>query len=304
MRQAKDIQPKGYAEGIYFHLTDEQYHGDPALSHSGMVKVLLSWPDYWVVSCLNKQKKPFETTPAMEFGKQSGMLLTQPKVFHATYNTHGRSSPSAKGEWLSSIAWQNLNESVDAIIETEGGAMHFQDGYAEVAIFFRDPTTGIMCKAKMDFLRTFGIIDAKRIRALDDWTIGNAIRDQGLDIQNVLYTEAVKAARKMLLAMGKEGRAMLAVEQDVSVEWLEEFANETDTMFRFLFQRSVKPFIWDFVELEDDAVIEGMNAVHEAIKRYAEGLEMFGLGKPPMSRQKVRKIGSFVIPRRRYQYED
>lgn len=298
------LQPQGLPEGIYFGLDDLTYHNDPSLSHSGMTKLLLSWADYWVSSCLNSQRKQFEATAAMEFGKQSGMLLTQPKVFHQTYNTHGRSTPTAKGMWLSSVQWQKLNESVDAICDVPIGASHFQDGYAEVAVIWRDPSTGIMLRAKFDFLRTFGIIDVKRIRAMDDWTIGNAVRDQGLDIQNYLYLEGMKAARRMLLAMNEAARISFAKNNNVDANWLEEFAHSEDVLFRFLFQRSTPPYIWDFIELEDDALIEGANSVHAAITRYKDGLEMFGTGKPPLGRERVRKIGSFFIPRRRYQYED
>lgn len=300
---AQFVQPDGLGEGIYFNLDDKTYHGDPAISHSNMTKLLVSWADYWVSSCLNPQRKEFEATPAMEFGKQSGMLLTQPKVFHQTYNTHGRSTPTAKGLWLSSVQWQKLNESVDAIIDVPIGKAHFQDGYAEVAVIWRDPGTGIMLRCKFDFLRTFGVIDVKRIRAMDDWTIGGAVRDQGLDIQCSLYMDGLKAMRRILLGMNEAGRIAFAHNNGVNAAWLEELANETDVMFRFLFQRSTPPYIWDFVELEDDAVIEGADSVYAAIQRYKDGLAMFGTGKPPLGRDKVRKIGSFTIPRRRYQYE-
>lgn len=301
---ANNLQPQGLAEGIYFGLDDEKYHNDPALSHSGMTKLLVSWPDFWVNSSLNPERKKKQPTEAMEFGKRSGMLLTQPKVFHQSYNTHGRSSPTAKGNWLSSIEWQKLTESVDAIIDVDIGAQHFRDGYAEVAVVWRDPTTGIMLRIKVDFLRTFGIIDVKRIKAMDDWTIGNAVRDQGLDIQNYLYLEGMKAARRMLVDMGHEGRAEFAQAQKVDPIWLEEFTHDKDLMFRFLFQRSTPPYIWDFVELEEDAIVEGANSTFSALKRYQDGMQAYGVKKPPMGRNRVRKIGQFVIPRRRYQYED
>lgn len=304
MTERNIAQPHGLSDGIYFGLDDDKYHNDPALSHSGMTKILLSWPDYWVNSCLNPERKKIKATDAMEFGKQSGMLLTQPKVFHQTYNTHGRTSPTAKGNWLSSVQWQRLTESVDAIIDVKMGAAHFQDGYAEVAVVWRDTDTGIMLRVKFDFLRTFGIIDVKRIQAMDEWTIGNAIRNQGLDIQCWLYLEGIKAARRMLLAMGKEGRERFAEQQNVSPLWIEEFTHDKDLMFRFVFQRSTPPYIWDFVELEDDVIIEGANAVAAAIKRYADGIKRYGTSRPPLGRDKVRKIGSFFVPRRRYQYED
>lgn len=297
-------QPLGIPEGIYFNLSDEVYHNDPALSHSGMTKLLVSWPDFWVSSCLNPERKKLKATEAMEFGKQSGMLLTQPKVFHQTYNTHGRTSPTAKGQWLSSVQWQRLNESVDAITDVEIGAQHFRDGYAEVAVFWRDPASGIMLRVKFDFLRTFGIIDVKRIKAMDDWTIGNAVRDQGLDIQNFLYLEGMKAARRMLLSLQKSSLDTWAIKNNADPIWLREFATDSDLMFRFLFQRSMPPYIWKFKELEDDVLVEGANAMFEAMKRYNEGIKTYGTGKPPLGDDSVGKISSFVVPRRRYQYEN
>ena len=297
-------QPQGLPEGIYFHLSDDEYHNDPALSHSGMTKVLISWPDYWVSSCLNHERKKLKTTEAMEFGKQSGMLLTQPKVFHETYNTHGRSSPIAKGMWLSSVQWEKINDSITAITDMAIGRDFFKDGYAEVAVFWRDPGTGIMLRVKFDYLRTFGCIDVKRIKGLDPYTVGGAIRDQGLDIQNFLYLEGINAARRILHGMMKPELLAFSKAQGVAVDWLESLRDDTDLLFRFLFQRSTPPYIWDFIELEDEALVEGANSTFAAIKRYCIGIEKYGIRKPPMGRDRVRKIGSFHIPRRRYEYED
>ncbi len=297
-------QPTGLQPGLYFNLSDEIYHNDPALSHSGMTKVLLSWPDFWLGSCFNPERKKLKPTEAMEFGRRSGMLLTQPKVFHQTYNTHGRSSPTAKGTWLSSVEWQRLNESVDAIMDMKSGRDFFRDGYAEVAVVWKDAASGVMLRVKFDFLRTFGIIDVKRIKAMDDWTIGNAIRDQGLDIQHFLYIEGLKAARLMLRSMTLIELEVFAKREGVTIDWLESFRDDRDLLFRFLFQRSMPPYIWDFVELDDDAVTEGANSVLVAIQRYKENMQRYGIKKPALGRDRVRKIGSFFIPRRRYQYED
>ena len=295
-------QPKGIAEGIYFNLPNDDYHNDPALSHSGMTKLLVSWPDYWVSSCLNPLRKKWKTTPAMEFGQRSGMLLLQPKVFHETYNTYGKSRSDAKGAWLSSVEWNELNESVEGIMEVEIARQHFVDGYPEVSIFWRDPETGIMLRARVDYLRTFGCIDFKRIKEVNNNEIGRAVKNQGLDIQNFHYLEAVKAARRMLKRMTPEQLTAMAKAQKVKEDWLIAFRDDTDLLFRFLFQRSTSPYIWEFRELESEVLLEGAHAVYAALKRYKSGLERFGIGKPPLGHHTVRTISQYHVPRRDYDY--
>lgn len=296
------MQPLGLKPGIYFNLPNEAYHDDPALSHSGMTKVLVSWPDFWLSSCFNPERKKNKSTDAMEFGQRSGMLLLQPKVFHQTYNTHGKSSPTSKGTWLSSIEWQRLTESVDAVMEVPIGAKHFRDGYAEVTIVWQDPGSGVMLRARIDYLRTFGCIDFKRVSDVNNNTIGRAVKAQGLDIQNFLYLEAVKAARALLSSLSKPELWQLAVANKVGVDWLMAFRDDTDLLFRFLFQRSAPPYIWEFRELDTEVLVEGGHAVFHAIRRYKDGLERYGLKKPPMGRDTVKTISAYHVPRRDYDY--
>lgn len=296
-------QPKGIPEGIYFNLSNEDYHADPALSHSGMTKVLISWPDYWVSSCHNPKRAPFKQTDAMRFGELSSMLLTQPKLFYKKYNTFNKEKPNLKGLYLSSIEWADVKESVDAILKVKAGKDHFSHGHAEVSIFWRDPGTGIMLRARVDYLHIFGCIDYKRIADLNNYSVGYYVKKYGLDIQAFHYLEAVKAARKMLKAMSDYDLMMLSMRELVDEHWLTDFRDDTDLLFRFVFQRSKSPYIWEFRELTDDVFIEGGHAVFEAIKKYNYGLKTFGLGLPPMGEEKIKDITRFHVPRRDYDYE-
>ena len=54
------------APGIYFDLPEEDYHADPALSQSGMKKLLVSPHDYWASSTFN---------PDYESGDSDGMRV-------------------------------------------------------------------------------------------------------------------------------------------------------------------------------------------------------------------------------------
>lgn len=297
-------QPDGLSEGMYFNLSNEDYHNDPALSHSGMKNVLVSWPDYWLNSSLNPDRKKQKQTDAMAFGDRSGMLLLQPNLFHKTYNTHGRSNGTAKGVWLSSVEWERLNESVEAVMSSELGKMHFSDGYPEVSIIWRDRATGIKLRVRVDWLRTFGCIDFKRIQAVDSYTMGRAVKAQGLDIQNFLYLEGVKAARLWLASLGTTGIVEFAKQEKVDPAWLMAFRDDTDLLFRFLFQRSSPPYVWEFRELENDVVVEGANAVFVAVKRYKACLEKYGINRPPLGKDTVKTISPWHIPRRDYDFEE
>lgn len=295
-------QPKGLDEGIYFNLGNDEYHRDPALSHSGMTDLLISWQDYWDNSCLNPDRKEWKQTDAMAFGERSAMLLMQPSLFKQRFNMHG-GAPKAGGQWLSSVEFNRIKESVDGILSVKIAKDHFTQGYAEVAIFWRDPETGVMLRAKIDYLRTFGCIDFKRIRAISNRAIGQAVRDQGLDIQNFLYLQAVKAGRNYLKRIGEAGLDALAERENVDPKWLRGFRDETELLFRFLFQRSTPPYIWEFRELEQEVLVEGANATFAAIKRYCEGLERFGTKKPPLGYNTLKTISNYHVPRREYDYE-
>lgn len=298
-----NCQPQGRAAGIYFHLSNEDYHADPALSHSGMTQLLVSWQDYWVRSCHNPKRSEYKPTEAMKFGDRSGHLLLDPTSFHAQYSTYGRVGNKHGGIYLSSIEYKNLTDSVDCVLDVPIGKEHFSNGYPEVSIFWKDKLSGVMLRCKIDYLRTFGAIDFKRIASVDNYGIGRAVKSQGLDIQNFLYIEGIKAGREMLRAMSHKELSAFAAREKVDIDWLKSFMNDEDVLFRFLFQRSTPPWIWEFRELEESVLIEGANAVEHALKRFKHGIEKYGTGMPPMGSPVVKTISQFHVPRRDYDYE-
>lgn len=297
-------QPEGRAEGIYFHLSNDDYHRDPALSHSGMTKLLKSWPDYWISGPLNPNRQAIKPTAAMEFGDRSGMLLLDPARFKEQFNTVANYNSKGTGVCLSSIEYGKIMESVNGVLEVKEAREHFTDGYPEVSVFWRDLDTGIMLRAKIDYLRTFGIIDAKRIKEVDNWEIGRAVKNQGLDIQAFVYLEALKAARRILKAMKPKELENFAAREKVSFQWLQAFMDDEDLLFRFLFQRSTPPYIWEFRELEPEVLQEGAMASYKAMQLYTQGIGKYGIGKPPMGSPVVKTISPHHVPRRDYDYND
>lgn len=296
----KNKQPPGFAEGIYFKMDKDAYHADPALSHSGMTDVLVSWPDYWISSPLNPKRKKKEPTDAMIFGDRCHQFLLEGNDFFKRYSVRGMQYDPKKSV-LSSVEFQKIKDSIEAITGISGMKEHFAVGAPEVSIFWRDPASGIMLRARHDYLYTFGSLDYKRIKALDDYTIGRAVRDQGLDIQDALYRESIRQIRRKLRA----GKAVVQdlpakIGQHSGEEWLNAFMNEKAVMYRFLFQRSVAPYIWEFRELEKEALDDGQNDVLLAIDRYCHNLQKYGTEPPPLGKKEVKTISRYHIPRRNY----
>jgi hypothetical protein len=151
-----------------------------------------------------------------------------------------------------------------------------------------------MLRARIDYLRIFGAIDYKRIKGMDNFTIGRAVKDQGLDIQAYLYTEAMRHARIMLKSKNPN------VQGTVDPDWLTGFTHNKGEMFRFLFQRSTPPYIWSFRELAPEVLEEGERAVRIATMLYKKNIERYGVAEPPSGSAVVDEISSFHIPRRNY----
>lgn len=298
----KTNQPIGLPEGIHFHIEDEDYHNDPALSHSGMTQILVSWQDYWMRSCLNPNRDEFKPTDAMKFGSRSEMYLLDRKRFDENYNTVRNYNAKGKGICLSTIEMARIVDSINCVLEVDVAREHFIHGYAQVTIVWRDPETGIMLRVKIDFLRVFGAIDCKRIKGIDNWTIGRAVKDQGLDIQHYLYLEGIKAGRKWLRAMSATQLSAFSLAQQIPLDWLTAFMGDEDLLFRFFLQRSTPPYIWQFRELDPEVVREGENATRKAILRYKQSIDIYGVRKPPMGSSEILTVSPFHVPRRDYDF--
>lgn len=290
---AKHHQPAGLPEGIYFDLHEDEYHADPALSHSGMVDLLSHPLDYWTNSPLNPARAKFGATEAMIFGKRCHALLLEGNAFFDRYYVHGMKYDNTK-QAISSDSFKKIRDSVTRIRETEIGNEYFSNGYPEVSFFWRDPSTGIMLRSRVDYLRTFGIIDYKRIKAIGFSTIGSAIADQGLDIQRALYIAGATRMRTLLR------QKKCVVQGDPDPDWLEAFTKDKDMHFRFFFQRSTPPYVWKLHYLDPEIIRIGEDSTATAIKIYKHNIEKYGVAEWPAGTGEAEEFSIFHVPKRIY----
>lgn len=286
----KNKQPQGLLEGIYFGLSDEQYHADSALSHSGITNILVSEYDYWENSSLNPEKR-FKETDAMKFGKLAEMFLLEEEKFMASYNVAGGGWSQDK-KTISRTDFDNVVQSAKLLRADPATAALFVKGYPQVSIFYRDEATGIMMRIRPDYMRTFGCIDLKRLRDIRNSRLGWDCVEYGYDLQEQMYIEGMVYAKKQLRA----GKMKAFGKHDPA--WLKAFAEDPQTDFRFIFQRSVKPYIYVIKYFDAEIRANAKALVEEGIHKYARAIEKYGPGEWPAGNAQAEEFSIYHFPRR------
>lgn len=73
-------------DGIHFGMTDETYHGDPALGSTGLKDLIDNAPDFWWSSWMNPAREPDKETPAKLFGRAVHKCVLEGRdAFEAVY---------------------------------------------------------------------------------------------------------------------------------------------------------------------------------------------------------------------------
>lgn len=298
MRDLSDMAPKkykqpfGFQPGIYFGMSNEDYHNDPALSRTGIKDILISERDFWENSNLNPNRV-FKETDAMRFGTLSEMYLLEKERFLNTYNIAG-------GGWrqdrktLARVEFDNIVQSAEILLGDPQMFSYFQHGYPQVSIFYRDPATGIMLRIRLDYMRTFGGIDLKRVRDITNSRLGWFCVEHGYDLQEVMYRTGIAHAKEELRA----GRMKVYGEHDKI--WLRSFSEDPDNEFRFVFQRSIKPYIYRVKYFDKEIRSNAKALVEEGIQKYKTAIEKYGTKEWPAGSAIAEEFSIYHFPRRTF----
>ncbi len=287
-------QPLGFSEGIYFNMSDDDYHADPALGRSGIVKILISEYDYWETSSLNPEKR-YKSSVAMDFGKLAEFYLFEEKRFMKTYNVAGGGwSPDKRT--ISRTDFDNVVQSARLLRKDKATAAYFLDGYPQVSIFYKDPATGIMIKVRPDLLRTFGCVDLKRLKSIQTAPLGWAITDHGYDIQEAMCIDAVLHAKARLRAIDPKFKIVGMVDK----AWLKRFIDDTDSEFRFICQRSVKPYIYRILFMSSFIRTSARKKIAKGIMAYKTAIEKYGVGEWPAGNAQATEFQEVNLPMRSF----
>lgn len=164
--------------------TNDEYHTGPGLSHSG-VKRLLRSP--WHFQALQGPHEPAQPTPQMFAGTLCHCATLEPEEFHERYATGPADVDKRSREWKEFAAANPDRELITAaqaeVAWAQAAALRSHPvvaelmagmGIAEKAIYWRDPATDVLCKAKPDWTHLCGTADRPAAILLDVKTTSDA----------------------------------------------------------------------------------------------------------------------------------
>lgn len=298
-------QPKGMGAGIYFNLTAEDYHNDPAVSCSNIKDLLISPLKYWTNSSLNPNRKQKETV-AKSIGTALHCLLMEKEKFKQDYivlpkldvDSDFYRTESVKPNFLQNFAlrktkdaktfeyignktvikaddFEEIKAAVDSLESQPAAGSLFQDGYAEVSIFWRDEETRLMCKCRPDYLTPNYIADYKSIADIEK--IGRDLVGYKYHIQAAYYLEGLNNLRKLLR------KDMTANQlQDTFLkcnQLIQNHPSKDHNNFIFAFQEKEAPYLVRLKTLDQEVLEIGREKFRLGLEIYKENIEKYGAEK-------------------------
>jgi len=240
-----DVAPSGasfHEPGIYFGLSDDLYHADPALGSTGLKRLLSSAPDFWWQSPMNPAREPETETPAKIFGKAVHRCVLEGRAaFEAEYAPTDYSGVTKEGKTERAaiaaagkkpLKREDFNRILAAAAFIKANpnlAGAFENGMPEVSIFWeRD---GVRLKARLDFLKMNAITDLKSIRNPLGKEFKKACRDRIAELDYTLSAEQYMEGRRQMARLVAEDRVF----GDHDPSWLKQVAANSVYAFVLVF---------------------------------------------------------------------
>ncbi len=278
--------------GIYFGMTNEAYHADPALGSTNLRKLANNPSDYWYGSPLNPNREIDKDTPARVRGRAMHVLtLEGEQPFDAEYICGARHSPdmspSEKGAAtkaanaraaasgkiaLPSDDYDRIVIASAMITKNPKLKTVFQNGAPEVSVFWaRD---GVMFKARYDYMKPRGIGDLKSITNTRDKPFPDACHDdianRRYDMQGAHYLES----RAHLPKLHADG--LVFGDHDASL--LKKVAASPEFAFQWIFFAADKaPLTYSRILSPENAMVQIGQAENQiAVQNYLRYMADFG----------------------------
>lgn len=300
--------------GIFYFMSNEEYHSDPALGSSNIRAILKSPREFWLTSWMNPRRDLYidDESKATTVGTAiHTYLLDGLAAFHDAYVRRPDDAPGAtSGEkgaatkkfkatlqsyqtMLSGDDW-DLIENTYSVISTHpdlGGL--FEGGDHEVSVFWVNDI-GLRCKCRFDILKPRGIGDLKSIanqyRDRLDIACKFAIKRHRYDIQAAHYLEGrrqlprlFKQEKVFLIDKGEaKGLADTAIGQaGLIYNRLRDVVKAKEFAFQFIFLSKALPMSWACTLSPANPIIVHANtAIDRAFELFMHAVQTYGADKP------------------------
>jgi hypothetical protein len=213
--------------GIYPNLSNTEYHSDPAISRSGILKFLESPYKYWA-EYLNPDRPPKSQTDEMAFGSAFHKFVLEYEDFFQDYVVEPQTqrlpkvirlkdvgrpafdaykAEKAKIEFFNQTLMNEfdpagktvltqkemdlLQEMLTAINKHDQARDLIVGAKIEHSLFWRDEETGLMLKARPDIWHPNMIVDLKTCKSANTRAFLYAMIDGGYHIQAAMIQEGI-----------------------------------------------------------------------------------------------------------------
>lgn len=196
--------------GMVDALSNEAYHAAPGVSKS-MLDVVARSPAHYYARFLAPERLPHEPTPAMRLGTAVHAAVLEPERFAAAYFAApegiDRRTNAGKAAWAQAIAdnvgremltaedYAVCMEISSAIRKHRIAGGLLRSGMAERSFFAKDTETGLIRKARPDWITDGGIaVDVKTTDDASPAAFGRSAANFRYDVQAAWYLDAVGMA--------------------------------------------------------------------------------------------------------------
>lgn len=290
-----------FKDGIYFDLDEDDYHADPALGSTGIIKLIWSPPDFWWNSEMNPHRPDDkDDTPALIAGKAlHRFVLEGPQSMAAKYVRRPDDLPDATPSEKAAVT-KEAKKGLDYGMEllhgdifdriTIAGTMiskdpelktAFQGGYPEVSMFYTRPDK-VRVKCRFDYLKPGGFADLKSIgnTLQEDFRMAclKAIRYRNYTVQASHYL----AMRAMLPQLVTKGLVFANGAGEVATAEQETFIKKVAETKKFgmawvFYQKDKAPITHSrSLSWENPIVKTELEKVERGIDNYKKYLKQYG----------------------------
>lgn len=161
-------------KNVILGMSNEDYHSSDGISKSGLDLIAKSPLHYWS-KYIDPNREPRVPTPAMILGTAIHTAVLEPDSFAATYRVApavDKRTKDGKATWEAFVADCEANSltpitladlevcnSISDVVRKHHTAIELLgEGVPEVSMFWEDPTTGVLCKCRPDWISNGSIL--------------------------------------------------------------------------------------------------------------------------------------------------
>ena len=279
-----------HPDGIYFGLSDAEYHADHALGSTGLKKLVHSAPDFWFESWMNPLHEDNDTD-AKVFGRRLHTCVLEGvekfKSLYAPYREKGNTKAgideikAIEETGKEAVKIKDYHKILLAslfIKKNKTLDKAFEGGLPEVSVFWT--VDDIRYKARFDYLQIRSIVDLKSIDNQKGLEFKQACRNAIANYDYIVSARHYSEGRKQMQRLLQKG-LVFGLPEGMD-GWLINVANFVNFGFVFVFwQKSAAPISHGIIVSPDNPIYDrASEMISKAVDNYRRFMADFGTDEP------------------------